>query len=114
MRSWIARSDSFKCPNCSKTFQRSLIDENLDAWTADQVLSRMQESEDEDFDSEDCESDSGESESGEGESSQNDSREDESNDGSERRSVQVRRSKRLATNHAHESWGFMQGRADGE
>ena len=38
MRSWIAQSDSFKCPNCSKTFQRSSIDENPDAWAADQGI----------------------------------------------------------------------------
>ena len=100
MRLWIAQSDSFKCPNCSNTFQRKSIDENPDAWAADQVLSRMQDSEDEDFDSDDCksdssgESDSGESDSGEEESSQSESDENESKDGSES-NTSVRRSKRL-------------------
>ena len=109
MRSWIAQSDSFKCPNCSKTFQRSSIDENPDAWAADQVLSRLQDSEDEDFDSDDCKSDSGESDSGESdsgesdsgerdsgeeESSQSESDDNESKDGS-KSSTGVRRSKRL-------------------
>ena len=97
MRTWIAQSDSFKCPNCSKPFQRSSIDENPDAWGADQVLSRMQDSEDEDFDSDDCDSDSGESDdSGEEQSSQSESDENEVRDDSESSSgVEVRRSKRL-------------------
>ena len=104
MRSWIAQSDSFKCPNCSKTFQRSSIDENPDAWAADQVLSRLQDSEDEDFDSDNCKSDSGESDSGESDSGKSDSGEEESSqsesddneprDGSESSSG-VRRSKRI-------------------
>ena len=68
------QSSTFRCPNCNTDYDRTLFDTDLDAWCADTVLDRMQESDgesnvsgkpddeddDEDDDDEDDDEDDGE------------------------------------------------------